>query len=65
MKALEKDRDRRYDAASSFAADVQRYSATMSRSKPVRRRWYSAPRSGPGGIGRWSGRRPWRSGLSS
>jgi WD40 repeat protein/serine/threonine protein kinase len=25
MKALEKDRDRRYDTASSFAADVQRY----------------------------------------
>jgi serine/threonine protein kinase/Flp pilus assembly protein TadD len=25
MKALEKDRNRRYDAASSFAADVQRY----------------------------------------
>src|SRR5262249_28193648 len=25
MKALEKDRNRRYDTASSFAADVQRY----------------------------------------
>ncbi len=25
LKALEKDRDRRYDAASAFAADVQRY----------------------------------------
>src|SRR5688500_2226385 len=25
MKALEKDRDRRYESASAFAADVQRY----------------------------------------
>ena len=38
MKALEKDRRRRYESASAFAADVQRIS-TMSQSRPARRHW--------------------------
>ena len=37
MKALEKDRNRRYETANGFAADVQRYLAT-SRCRRVRRR---------------------------
>jgi hypothetical protein len=53
MKALEKDRNRRYETASALAADVQRY----LHDEPVqacRRGTVSA--SSPGGI---SGRRSW------
>ena len=38
MKALEKDRNRRYESASALAADVQRYLQRRAGRRPVRRR---------------------------
>ena len=60
MKALEKDRTRRYQTASDFAGTSSVTSPT-SRSRPGRRRWPTGRRNGPGGTGRWSGqpRRCW------
>ena len=52
MKALEKDRNRRYETASAFAADVRRYLA-RSRSRPGRRRRCTA-------SARWRGGTAWR-----
>ena len=54
MKALEKDRNRRYETANGFAADVQRYLPT-SRCWPARRRRPTACGSSCGGT-----RRRWR-----
>ena len=56
MKALEKDRTRRYQTASDFARDIQRYLAD----EPIearRRRWPTARPNGPAATGRWFGRR--------
>ena len=58
MKALEKDRTRRYETANDFAADIERY----LNDEPVeraRRRPVTGSASSPGATnGRWS-RRPW------
>jgi hypothetical protein len=40
MKCLEKDRDRRYESASAFAADVQRYLADESVQACPPSTWY-------------------------
>ena len=49
MKALEKDRNRRYETASAFAADVQRYLHDEP-VRPARRRRGIASASSPGGT---------------
>ena len=58
MKALEKDRARRYETASGFAADVAALLDRTSRCRRVRRRVLTASRNSPGGTrrhSRWPG----------
>ena len=54
MKTLEKDRNRRYETANGFAADVQRYLA-MSRCRRARRRRRIGCGSSCGGTGAGAG----------
>ena len=56
MKALQKDRTRRYESASAFAATSSGIWPT-SRSRPGRRRWPTMRPNGRGVTGRWCGRR--------
>ncbi len=58
MRALEKDPARRYQTASELAEDIQRHLAKEPISARGRRRRWTAPQNGPGGIGRWSAPRP-------
>ena len=53
MKALEKDRRRRYETASGLARDVERYLAGDGRSRPVLPRDGIASASSPGATA-WS-----------
>ena len=59
MKALEKDRNRRYESASGFAADVQRYlnDEPVEAKQP---RLFAGAASGRAGTGRSWRRRPSR-----
>ena len=53
MKALEKDRTRRYETASGFGRDIQRY-LDGEVVRPARRRLPTGCGSSPGGIARRS-----------
>ena len=57
MKALEKDRTRRYETANGFAADVQRYLAGEPVQAAPAERGYRLRKSS-GGTGRRCGWRP-------
>ena len=55
MKALEKDRSRRYETANGFARDLRALISTATRSRPARRAPRTSSGSSPASIAR-----PWR-----